>query len=87
MSWKRWAVGVLVALSLVANLPISLRAEEEPAFTRQADVICGRKYGVALTLDVFTPLPAPATLAEPARPHTNCPLVVPFGQTPIALHC
>ena len=55
MSWKRFAVGAVVALSIVATLPISSRAEEELAFTRQADVIYGRKYGVALTLDVFTP--------------------------------
>ena len=29
--------------------------KEEPAFTRQEDVIYGRKYGTALTMDVFTP--------------------------------
>jgi acetyl esterase/lipase len=31
------------------------RADEEPPFTRQQDVIYGRKDGTALTLDVFTP--------------------------------
>lgn len=30
-------------------------AQENLPFTRQADVIYGRKFGVALTLDVFTP--------------------------------
>src|SRR5262249_52410628 len=28
---------------------------DEPAFTRQEDVIYGRKFGTALTMDVFTP--------------------------------
>jgi acetyl esterase/lipase len=31
------------------------RGAEEPSFTRTRDVIYGRKYGLALTLDVFTP--------------------------------
>jgi acetyl esterase/lipase len=34
-------------------------AAEEPAFTRTEDVIYGRKYGTALTLDVFRPRRAP----------------------------
>jgi acetyl esterase/lipase len=41
----------LVALFVVAPF---LRAED-PNFTRKEDVVYGRKYGVALTLDVFTP--------------------------------
>jgi acetyl esterase/lipase len=31
------------------------QAADEIAYTRQEDVIYGRKYGVALTMDVFTP--------------------------------
>jgi acetyl esterase/lipase len=31
----------------------------EPEFTRKEDVIYGRKYGTALTMDVFTPTKAP----------------------------
>jgi len=31
------------------------KAKEDPTFTRQEDVIYGRKYGTALTMDVFTP--------------------------------
>jgi acetyl esterase/lipase len=31
------------------------RAADEPAFTRKEDVIYGRKFGTALTMDVFTP--------------------------------
>jgi acetyl esterase/lipase len=30
-------------------------AQTEPSFTRKEDVIYGRKYGTALTMDVFTP--------------------------------
>jgi acetyl esterase/lipase len=30
-------------------------AADEPSFTRKEDVIYGRKYGTALTMDVFTP--------------------------------
>ena len=32
--------------------------KEEPSFARQEDVIYGRKYGTALTMDVFTPAKA-----------------------------
>lgn len=38
---------------LLVAAPAVMRAEE--AFTRQEDVIYGRKQGMALTLDVFTP--------------------------------
>ncbi len=40
----------VLALSLVE--PALAR---EPAFTRQEDVIYGRKFGTALTMDIFTP--------------------------------
>jgi acetyl esterase/lipase len=33
----------------------NLRAADEPNYTRKEDVIYGRKFGMALTLDVFTP--------------------------------
>ena len=33
----------------------SMTAAEEPTFNRKEDVIYGRKYGTALTMDVFTP--------------------------------
>ncbi len=42
---------ILLALAL-APAPT---AADDPSFTRQEDVIYGRKYGTALTLDVFTP--------------------------------
>src|SRR6516162_11239100 len=52
---RRPAFGWAVALLLVAAEPRTAPAQEGPTFTRQADVIYGRKYGTALTMDVFTP--------------------------------
>src|SRR5262245_9334465 len=52
---SRPAFGWAVALLLVAAEPRVAPAQAGPTFTRQADVIYGRKYGTALTLDVFTP--------------------------------
>jgi acetyl esterase/lipase len=49
------AFGWAVALLLVAAEPRVAPAQTGPTFTRQADVIYGRKYGTALTMDVFTP--------------------------------
>ena len=37
----------------------SIAAGDEPAFTREQDVIYGRKYGTALTMDVFRPKSRP----------------------------
>lgn len=52
----------LVALAL-ALLSIPLTASAAPAddapYTRKQDVVYGRKYGVALTMDVFTPKARP----------------------------
>jgi acetyl esterase/lipase len=42
---------VLGASALMADV----RAADDPQFTRQEDVVYGRKDGMALTLDVFTP--------------------------------
>src|SRR5262245_11222088 len=52
---SRPAFGWAVALLLVAAEPRVAPAQAAPTFTRQADVIYGRKYGTALTMDVFTP--------------------------------
>src|SRR5262249_54657809 len=52
---SRPAFGWMVALLLVAAEPRVAPAQAGPTFTRQADVIYGRKYGTALTMDVFTP--------------------------------
>lgn len=46
---------LLAALLLpAANLAV-VRAADADAFTRREDVIYGRKFGMALTMDVFTP--------------------------------
>ena len=45
----------LAALLASTFLATAARAADEPAFERKADVIYGRKHGVALTMDVFTP--------------------------------
>ncbi len=44
-----------VGLLLIASWGMPARAADEPSFTRTEDVIYGRKYGVALTLDVIAP--------------------------------
>ena len=52
---RRPNFGWAAALLLVAAEPRVAPAQEGRTFTRQADVIYGRKYGTALTMDVFTP--------------------------------
>lgn len=49
-------LGLLVA---GAGLPVPIAWAQQASFTRKEDVIYGRKYGVALTLDVFTPKEKP----------------------------
>ena len=45
-----------MALILTASTCLGASAmAQEPAFDRKEDVIYGRKYGTALTMDVFTP--------------------------------
>jgi acetyl esterase/lipase len=50
---KRVLLAVMLGWVLVAGAAVGRAAE--PSFTRTEDVIYGRKYGVALTMDVFTP--------------------------------
>ena len=59
---KRAAIGclgIILALPLFNEPTWTLRAQPaaktDAAWTRQEDVIYGRKYGTALTMDVFTP--------------------------------
>jgi acetyl esterase/lipase len=53
------AVRVLVTFLLAAVGPASAAgADKGPAFSRKEDVIYGRKHGMALTMDVFTPTKA-----------------------------
>jgi len=49
-------VPLLLALELV---PLTARAADGPDFTHKEDVIYGRKHGMALTFDVFTPKAKP----------------------------
>ena len=50
---RRLAAVALLTLASASN-PLALAADE-PSYTRQEDVIYGRKFGTALTLDVFRP--------------------------------
>ena len=45
-----------VAITVLAlTIPIAPSRGDEPSYTRQEDVIYGRKFGTALTMDVFRP--------------------------------
>ena len=44
----------LIAFALLM-IPIESRSADEPTYTRQEDVVYGRKDGTALTMDVFRP--------------------------------
>ncbi len=46
---------LLHAVLGMATLTSACLAADEPSYTRREDVIYGRKYGTALTMDVFTP--------------------------------
>ena len=46
---------VALILILVVEAASPLRAAQEPAFNRSSDVIYGRKFGMALTMEVFAP--------------------------------
>jgi acetyl esterase/lipase len=51
---RRVACGIL-AFSMLAAFAPGSRADDAPPYSRVEDVIYGRKYGTALTLDVFRP--------------------------------
>jgi acetyl esterase/lipase len=55
MSRIRLAIRTGLAAIVVLAGSVAYLAADEPSFTRKEDVIYGRKHGVALTLDVFTP--------------------------------
>jgi acetyl esterase/lipase len=50
----RWTQSLLLSVLLLAGIG-SARAADAPTYTRTEDVIYGRKFGTALTLDVFAP--------------------------------
>jgi acetyl esterase/lipase len=51
---KRAVLSCVVSFLMLPAIP-SGAADEAAGFTRKEDVLYGRKYGMALTLDVFTP--------------------------------
>jgi acetyl esterase/lipase len=55
MSMRAMLVRLLLISLAVLIGAAAPRAQEGPSYKRQEDVIYGRKYGSALTLDVFTP--------------------------------
>jgi acetyl esterase/lipase len=55
MSRKPFAALVPVIVGVLVSLAASTAMADEPSYTRQSDVIYGRKYGSALTMDVFMP--------------------------------
>ena len=48
-----WLI-LLVGFSL-GSFPAAARAEDTRPFDQKVDVVYGRKHGMALTMDVFTP--------------------------------
>ena len=46
---------LLLTILLAGSMPAATRADEPAAYDRKEDVVYGRKYGTALTMDVFTP--------------------------------
>lgn len=55
MRWDRFRNQTAFLLALGALSGQGEAADPKPEFTRTQDVVYGRKYGTALTLDVFTP--------------------------------
>src|SRR5437763_6391177 len=55
MLMRQTRLGFLLACLLTIVAGPSVRAADAPDFSRTQDVIYGRKYGLALTMDVFTP--------------------------------
>jgi hypothetical protein len=53
MNRSRTSIILSLAACLTLGTPITWAAD--PSFDRKEDVIYGRKYGTALTMDVFTP--------------------------------
>jgi len=58
-----WSVLALAALFSALLLSLDNIAQAEETFTRKEDVIYGRKFGMALTMDVFTPTKNPNVAA------------------------
>ena len=53
MTRRHFPIPLILAAILISVA--TMTSAEEPTFNRKEDVIYGRKYGTALTMDVFTP--------------------------------
>jgi acetyl esterase/lipase len=51
----KFMISLVICAFAVIGTSFQLSAADETAYTRKEDVIYGRKHGVALTMDVFTP--------------------------------
>ena len=49
---------IISTVTARADAPATTRSSSAPSFTRQEDVVYGRSYGAALTMDVFRPATA-----------------------------
>jgi acetyl esterase/lipase len=56
---RRFVQRGIVAVAALLVSAMAIRADEAQPYTRTRDVIYGRKFGMALTLDVFTPTANP----------------------------
>ncbi len=52
---KSMCIRAFLGCAVLVSLFVSTATSQEPAYTHKEDVIYGRKYGIALTMDVFTP--------------------------------
>src|SRR6185312_3280752 len=50
-----WLFGAAFAVPLAPQAWAQPKGSPSPNYTRKGDVIYGRKYGLAMTMDVFTP--------------------------------
>ncbi len=48
-------ISIALSIAVLAVFPLSGRTQDKADYTRTEDVIYGRKFGTALTLDVFQP--------------------------------
>jgi acetyl esterase/lipase len=55
LSMNRAQIWTILGLMVTLVLGVPVARADEPAFDRKEDVIYGRKYGTALTMDIFTP--------------------------------
>ncbi len=60
---KRFNIVLFLVVSLTVLSTPLLVGQDKVGFSRQDEVIYGRKHGLAMTLDVFTPRTMPMGLA------------------------